>query len=90
MKLHMSWNEFLHFFPHLLPLLLPILILYLVLILMAVISLFKKKLPFSQIVIWFMIIVFCNLIGPVIYFAIGSKMLDEKMSNNEENKNECY
>ncbi len=86
MKLSMSFSEFLNVFPNILPILIPIFILLFVLMLTAVISLLKKELPFSQKVIWLIVILCVSLIGPVIYFAVGSKMLDEKIQNRNEGR----
>lgn len=84
MKLHISWEELVALLPQLLPFLLPILLLHLALTAAAVISLLKKKLPFTQIAVWIAIALFASLIGPVIYFAVGSKALDEKAGGDKE------
>jgi len=73
-----NWEEFKDLLPTLAPVIIPILILAVIITTMAIISLFRKKLPFSEIAVWLIIIIFASLIGPVIYFIIGSKMLDEK------------
>ncbi|WP_394921525.1 PLD nuclease N-terminal domain-containing protein [uncultured Robinsoniella sp.] len=86
MKLSMSLSEFLAMLPNILPLLIPIVLLMLILILTAIISILKKKLPFSEKVIWLVIILFVNTIGPVLYFAVGAKMLDEKIRLRNEEK----
>ena len=88
MKLHISWAEFLDLLPRLLPFLLPILVLYLALTIAAVVSLLRKKLPFGQIAGWLVIIVLCNLVGPVLYFAVGSRLLDEKVDAGRESEHE--
>lgn len=75
---HVSWGEFADLLPKLLPVLVPILLLQLVLMVAALVGIFRKKLSFNQIAIWFFVVIFASLIGPVLYFAIGSKMLDEK------------
>lgn len=86
MKLSMSLSEFLAVLPNILPILIPIVLVLLVLMLTALISLLRKDVPFSQKVIWLVVILLFNLIGPVIYFAVGSKMLDDKMQNGNEDK----
>jgi len=83
---NLNWQEFMELFPELAPVIIPIAILALILTAAALISLFKKKLPFSQIAIWLIIIIAVNLIGSVIYFAIGSKMLDEKKQTRGDEK----
>lgn len=86
MKLSMSLSEFLAVLPNILPILIPIFIVLLVLMLTALISLLRKDVPFSQKVVWLVVILLVNLIGPVIYFAVGSKMLDDKIQNRNESK----
>lgn len=86
MKLSMSLSEFLAILPNILPFLIPIVLIMLVLVLIALISLLKKKLPFSDKVIWLVIILLVNTIGPVLYFAVGAKMLDEKIRLGNEGK----
>ena len=73
-----NWEEFKDILPTLAPVIIPIFILVVIITVAAIISLFRKKLPFNEIALWLIIIVFASLIGPVIYFIIGSKMLDEK------------
>lgn len=86
MKLSMSLSEFLAVLPTILPVLIPILLVLLVFMLTALISLLKKDVPFHQKVIWLVVILLVNLIGPVIYFAVGSKMLDDKIQNRNDGK----
>lgn len=86
MKLSMSSSEFLALLPNILPFLIPIVLLMLILVLTALISLLKKKLPLSDKVIWLVIILLLNTIGPVLYFAVGAKMLDEKVRLRNEGK----
>lgn len=86
----LSWEEFKDIFPELVPVIIPIAILLVVLTVAAIISLLRKKLPINLITIWMIIIIFVSLIGPVIYFAIGSKMLDEKKRKMEDTRDERY
>lgn len=83
---HISWGEFTDLLPRLLPVLVPILLLQLVLATASLVSIFRKRLSFNQIVVWFFVVIFASIIGPVLYFALGSKMLDEKayVGNGEE------
>lgn len=80
MKLNynLNWQEFMELFPELAPVIIPVAVLAFVVMAAALISLFRKKLPFSQTALWLILIIAVNMIGPVIYFAVGSKMLDEK------------
>ena len=66
-------------------LLIPILILQLILFISAIISIIRKKdvLTVNK-VIWILIVVCISIIGPVIYFVVGSRMLDESIVNNDD------
>ena len=61
-------------------------VIQLVLLIAALVSLIRKKVPQNDKILWFLLILFVNLIGPIIYFAIGSSKLDEKEASleNEE------
>ena len=65
---------------------LPLVVLQLVLLVSALVSLLRK--PYTSgndKVLWLAVIILINIIGPIIYFAIGSAKLDEKAAQ-EENK----
>lgn len=79
-----SLDDALVLLPQLLPIIIPILLLQLVLTVMAIISLLKKKLPIGKIALWLVIVVFVSLFGSVLYFAIGSKMLDEQEDEDKQ------
>lgn len=86
MKMHYGLDEigeFITILPQLLPILIPVLLLQLVMLAVALINLLKKDLPLNDKIIWLVIIVGVSIIGPVIYFAIGSKMLDNKVANGD-------
>ena len=55
----------------LLPFLIPILLLQLVLIVVALIDLARRERTRGPKWLWALIIVFVNLIGPIIYFVVG-------------------
>ena len=63
-------------------------IIQLVLIIAAIISLVRKKVPSSDKILWLLLILLINIIGPIIYFAIGSSKLDDKAASmeNEERR----
>ena len=67
----------------LLPVLIPIFVIQVGLAISAIVSIVKKKLPSRDVVLWILIVVMFSLIGPIVYFAIGSKMLDETKSKYE-------
>jgi len=81
MKLNYGFDEIgelMEVLPQLLPFLIPLLLLQLVMLTVALINLLKKELPLKDKAIWLIIIICVQLIGPVVYFAVGSKMLDDK------------
>jgi len=67
---------------------LPIVIIQLILLITALVNLLKKQVPIEDKVIWGLIIVFVNIIGPIIYFAVGSSSLDQKIADIEEENEE--
>lgn len=81
MKLHYGLDEVGQILPQLLPILIPVLLVQLILVTAALINLIRKELPFQDKVLWLVLILAVSIIGPVVYFAIGSKMLDDKISN---------
>lgn len=54
-----------------LPLLIPILIIQLVLVVAALLDLSRRGATRGPKWVWVLVILFVNLIGPVVYFAIG-------------------
>jgi len=66
----------------------PLVIIQVGLVLAAVISLTRKPnvLPTSDKVMWVLIVIFVNIIGPIVYFAVGSNMLEEKAARLMEHK----
>ena len=67
---------------------LPVVIIQLVLLITALVSLVKKQVPSGDKALWAVLIIFINIIGPIIYFAVGSNMLDQKAAQLEENQEE--
>jgi uncharacterized integral membrane protein len=78
-------DEALPFIMELLPILIPILIINIIVMIAAIVNMVKKDLPFGDKVLWLIIVIFGQLTGAVIYFAVGSKMLDNKLENRGEN-----
>ncbi|MDR0286500.1 MAG: PLDc N-terminal domain-containing protein [Clostridiales bacterium] len=71
-------TESLDFITKLLPLLLPVIAIEFIFKIWAIVSIAKKKAPTSNKLVWLIIVIIINTIGWILYFAIGSKMLDEK------------
>jgi len=67
---------------------LPIVLVQLILLITAIISLVKKQVSTEDKLLWGAIIVFISIIGPIIYFAIGSNMLEQKAATIEDSNNE--
>jgi len=68
-------------------LLLPVLIVQLILLVAAVISILRKDIPQNRTldkILWLVIVILVNIIGPILYFAIGSKKLDELAQRDED------
>jgi len=49
-------------------------------------SIIKKETVAMDKLPW-LILLFVNIIGPIIYFAVGSNMLDQKIADREEGEN---
>ena len=54
------------------------------LLVLGLISLFSKPLAFKDKWMW-LPLMFVNIIGPIIYFAVGSKSLDRKVECQQSN-----
>ena len=67
-------------------LLIPVIGLQFGLMLAALISLIKKPFRGNEGVLWLLIILLIDIIGPILYFAIGSSKLDEQLSNQSEGR----
>ena len=68
----------------------PLAIVQLILLITALLSLLRKNVQTNDKLLWGAIIVFINLIGPIIYFAIGSNLLDQKAADMEDNNDSGY
>lgn len=61
----------------------PLMIVQLILMIAALVSVVKKEVPGSDKILWILIIIFVSTIGPIIYFAVGSNLLDQKIAQDE-------
>ncbi|MGG0655286.1 PLD nuclease N-terminal domain-containing protein [Rummeliibacillus pycnus] len=74
MKLHYGFDDFKGFdWMAILPIVLPILIVGLILILIALIDLYRHRKVRENILLWTIVILFINTVGPILYFTIGRK-----------------
>ncbi|MCL2575456.1 MAG: PLDc N-terminal domain-containing protein [Defluviitaleaceae bacterium] len=65
----------------------PVMILQIGLVVAAIGSIAKKgDAPATDRIIWVLVTGLVSIIGPVIYFAVGAKMLDEKATQNIYNE----
>jgi hypothetical protein len=56
-----------------LPIILPVILVGFILAMVALIDLYKNKKSRNNVLIWTLIIIFGNTIGPILYFVIGRK-----------------
>ncbi|MER2169435.1 Phospholipase_D-nuclease N-terminal [Paenisporosarcina quisquiliarum] len=56
-----------------LPIVLPVILVGFILAMVALIDLYKNKKSRNNVLIWTLIIIFGNTIGPILYFVIGRK-----------------
>ena len=61
--------------------LLPLAAMQLVLLIAALMGIMRKDVTGSEKLPWVILVIFVSLIGPILYFAMGSKILDEKARN---------
>ncbi|HWI47759.1 MAG TPA: PLD nuclease N-terminal domain-containing protein [Rummeliibacillus sp.] len=74
MKLHYGFDDLKGFdWMAILPIVLPIMIVGLILILIALIDLYRHREIRENILLWTIVILFFNTIGPILYFTIGRK-----------------
>jgi len=62
----------------------PIFIINFILVIVAILSIAKKALPWGQKWVWLLVVLLVDLIGPILYFTIGSNMLDEKVAQLQD------
>ncbi len=74
MNLHYGLNDLKDIdFISFLPIVLPIFAIGLILISTALIDLYRNRENRQNVFIWTLIIIFANLIGPILYFVLGRK-----------------
>jgi|GEM_PF-4225712 len=64
----------------------PLAILQVTLMIIAVINLVKKQVPSGDKILWLLLILLVNTIGPIIYLVVGSHALDEKAAQYAEQR----
>jgi len=79
MKLHYGFDEFSQIdWGSILPILLPFLIVGFLLIIIALFDLYRHRDTRENILMWTIIILFFNTIGPVLYFVLGRKDVNKR------------
>ncbi|WP_454190819.1 PLD nuclease N-terminal domain-containing protein [Paenibacillus sp. Marseille-Q7038] len=74
MKLHYGLDELKDIdFMAFIPIILPFVIVGSLLVLIALIDLFRHKSTRQNVLIWTLVIIFVNTLGPILYFVIGRK-----------------
>ncbi|MGE7765301.1 PLD nuclease N-terminal domain-containing protein [Peribacillus sp. NPDC096540] len=77
MQLHYGWDEFKNIdFMSFLPIILPVIAIEMILVLIALIDLYRHRKTRKYILLWTLIIIFVNILGPILYFVIGRKDSD--------------
>ena len=65
-------------------LLLPLFLLQTALMVFALVSVVRKDVTGTEKLPWIILIILVNIFGPIIYFAVGSSQLDEKIARRED------
>ncbi|MBB4824705.1 preprotein translocase subunit YajC [Sporosarcina luteola] len=74
MQLHYGWDDFNDIdWMTIIPILLPFVLIAGLLILFALIDLYRNRHRRENVLMWTLIIIFINTIGPILYFILGRK-----------------
>jgi predicted cobalt transporter CbtA len=74
MQMHYGWNEIKDIdFMSVLPVIAPVLAVGMILILIALLDLYKNRKTRKNVLLWSLIIIFVNMVGPILYFVMGRK-----------------
>ena len=74
MKLHYGLSDLKELdFMAFLPVILPVIALGTLLVLIALIDLYRNRKTRKNVLVWTLIILFVNVLGPILYFVIGRK-----------------
>jgi len=65
----------------------PLILISAILLISGIISIARKSLPWSDKWFWLPLLL-VNIFGPIIYFVVGSRILDEKAANLQDNREE--
>lgn len=74
MQLHYGWNDLKDMdIMAFLPIILPVIVVGALLVSIALIDLYRHRNTRKNVLIWTLIIIFVNVLGPILYFVIGRK-----------------
>ncbi|MED2039811.1 PLD nuclease N-terminal domain-containing protein [Bacillus wiedmannii] len=74
MQLHYGWNDLKDIdIMAFLPIILPVIAVGALLVLIAFIDLYRHRKTRRNVLVWTLIILFVNILGPILYFVIGRK-----------------
>ncbi|HDR8180977.1 TPA: PLDc_N domain-containing protein [Bacillus thuringiensis] len=74
MQLHYGWNDLKDIdIMAFLPTILPVIVVAALLVFIAFIDLYRNRKRRKNVLVWTLIIIFVNVLGPILYFVIGRK-----------------
>ncbi|MBY7121271.1 PLDc_N domain-containing protein [Bacillus sp. 16GRE42] len=74
MQLHYGWNDLKDMdIMAFLPIILPVIAVGALLVFIALIDLYRNRKTRKNVFVWTLIILFVNVLGPILYFVIGRK-----------------
>lgn len=74
MQLHYGWNDLKDMdIMAFLPIILPVIAVGALLVFIALIDLYRNRKTRKNVFVWTLIIIFVNVLGPILYFVIGRK-----------------
>ncbi|PEK01320.1 phosphatidylserine synthase [Bacillus wiedmannii] len=74
MQLHYGWNDLKDMdIMAFLPIILPVIAVGALLVFIALIDLYRHRKTRKNVLVWALIILFVNVLGPILYFVIGRK-----------------
>ncbi|MCH4568508.1 PLD nuclease N-terminal domain-containing protein [Bacillus sp. LS15-K4] len=74
MQLHYGWNDLKDIdIMAFLPIILPVIAVGALLVFIAFIDLYRNRKTRKNVLVWTLIILFVNILGPILYFVIGRK-----------------
>jgi len=85
-----TFSEAIELITQFLPLVIPVIALQGILLIAGIVSIVRKNVPQEKTgekLLWLLVVILVNLIGPIVYFAVGSKRLDE-LSRGDEDEEE--